>query len=56
MYIYIYIYIYIFPQSFIEICLKFKFLCSKTDFLKKNIQNFRTLKKTTCPYGLIRIP
>ena len=35
---------YIFPKFF-EICLKFKFLCSKTDFLKKNIQNFRTLKK-----------
>ena len=25
--------------------LKFKFLCSKTNFLKKNIQNFCTLKK-----------
>ena len=38
-------YICIFSQSFIEICLKFKFLCSKTDFLKKNIQTFCTLKK-----------
>ena len=46
-------YIFIFSQSFIEICLKFKFLCSKTDFLKKNIQNFRTLRKnmsvSICP-------
>ena len=42
-------YFCIFFQSFIEFCLKFKFLSSKTDFLKKNIQNFRTLKKETCP-------
>ena len=40
-----------FSQSFIELCLKFKFLCSKTDFLKKNIQNFCTLKKKPYPYG-----
>ena len=48
---------YIFP-GFTEICLKFKFLCSKTDFLKKKYPKFSYTQKKhvdkCCIYSSIR--